>query len=102
LLGALERTKSDYGGDLMSSDTLQSTVALVSGASSRIGRAAARRLATEGATVALVARRGDRLKELAAETNKAGGVALGITADLTDADAYAKGNTRQGRVPRIR
>jgi NADP-dependent 3-hydroxy acid dehydrogenase YdfG len=56
----------------MSVNTLQNTVVLVTG-SSGIGRAAALRLADLGASVALVARRADRLEELAAEINQAGG-----------------------------
>ncbi|MET0701176.1 MAG: SDR family NAD(P)-dependent oxidoreductase [Mycobacterium sp.] len=71
----------------MTTNTLQNTVAMVSGASSGIGRAVARSLAAEGAAVALVARRADRLDELAAEINRTGGVALTIAADLTDATA---------------
>ncbi|MET0901458.1 MAG: SDR family NAD(P)-dependent oxidoreductase [Mycobacterium sp.] len=78
----------------MSTNTLQNTVALVSGASSGIGRAAARRLAAEGAAVALVARRADRLDQLADEIRQAGGVALSITADLTDATAAGAAITR--------
>ena len=62
---------------------LENTVALVTGASSGIGQAAARTLA-EGAAVALAARRGDRLQELAGEIADASGTALPIEADVSD------------------
>jgi NADP-dependent 3-hydroxy acid dehydrogenase YdfG len=64
--------------------TLTGTAALVTGASSGIGAATARRLAEHGASVALVARRLDRLQALAAEIDQSGGTALPVQADITD------------------
>jgi len=67
-------------------DSLNDTVALVTGASSGIGEATALKLSSLGAKVALVARRADRLQALA---DKIGDGALVIEADVSDQSAAA-------------
>jgi NADP-dependent 3-hydroxy acid dehydrogenase YdfG len=68
---------------------LAGRVAVITGASSGIGRASALALAARGAKVALLARRQSALDGIAAEINAAGGQALAIGADVTDAQALA-------------
>lgn len=61
---------------------LDGKVALITGASSGIGRATALCLAREGVSVALVARRSDQLETLQAEVREAGGRAAYFVADV--------------------
>jgi NAD(P)-dependent dehydrogenase (short-subunit alcohol dehydrogenase family) len=57
---------------------------LVTGASSGVGKAAARAFVDEGASVAMLARRGDVLRELAGELGER---AIPIVADVSDPDS---------------
>jgi NADP-dependent 3-hydroxy acid dehydrogenase YdfG len=66
-------------------DTLTDRVAVVTGASSGIGEATAYALAAGGAKVALLARRGDRLADVAAKITADGGQALAVEVDVTSA-----------------
>jgi NAD(P)-dependent dehydrogenase (short-subunit alcohol dehydrogenase family) len=69
---------------------LKDRVAMVTGASSGLGRRFAQVLAANGAAVALVARRVDRLKELQAAIERAGGKAVAIEADVLDHAAMVR------------
>ena len=69
---------------------LQGRVALVTGASSGLGVQFAKALADNGAAVALVARRAERLKALKDEIEAKGGRALAIEADVTDRAAMVR------------
>lgn len=62
---------------------LAGRVVIVTGASSGIGEATARRLADEGARVTLAARRRDRLETIAAQIRAAGADARAVEADIT-------------------
>jgi len=66
------------------SESLQDTVALVTGASSGIGEATALVLAQAGAAVAVAARRKDRLDDLVRRIEQKGGRAVAFESDVTD------------------
>ena len=63
---------------------LRDKIVVVTGASSGIGEATAVAFARRGARLVLVARRGDRLEELADRIGRAGGSAIAWTCDVTD------------------
>jgi 3-oxoacyl-[acyl-carrier protein] reductase len=67
--------------------TLAGRIALVTGASQGIGKAAALRLAQAGASVALAARNEEKLAEVAAEITAAGGTAHAFPLDLSSEDS---------------
>ncbi|MBM0274231.1 SDR family oxidoreductase [Micromonospora tarensis] len=64
-------------------------VAIVTGASSGIGAATARRLAAEGFHVLAAARRAERLADLVAQITAAGGQATAVTCDVTSDESVA-------------
>jgi NADP-dependent 3-hydroxy acid dehydrogenase YdfG len=67
----------------MSINTFKDKVAIITGASSGIGRATALALAEHGACLAIAARRESALSELAKEIRKRGGQALSLPTDVT-------------------
>jgi NAD(P)-dependent dehydrogenase (short-subunit alcohol dehydrogenase family) len=69
---------------------LTGRVALVTGASTGLGARFAEVLAENGAAVALVARRPDRLADVAAAIKRSGGCAIAIVADVRDRAAMAR------------
>jgi NADP-dependent 3-hydroxy acid dehydrogenase YdfG len=67
----------------------EKNIAVVTGASSGIGAATARRLAAEGFHVLAAARRADRLDALTTQIGDAGGSATAVTCDVTSDSAVA-------------
>jgi NAD(P)-dependent dehydrogenase (short-subunit alcohol dehydrogenase family) len=75
---------------------LEGRVALVTGAGSGIGRAAALRLAREGARVALLDHKEDPLREVEEQIRAAGGEAVPVVADVSRADEMERAVTESG------
>jgi NADP-dependent 3-hydroxy acid dehydrogenase YdfG len=71
----------------MSYENLAGRTAVVTGAASGIGEAVAVLLAAQGAKVALLARRRERLDGIVEKIRANGGQALAVAADVTDADS---------------
>lgn len=67
--------------------SLEGQVALVTGATSGLGRRFAQTLAAAGASVVACGRRVDRLDEVVAEIEAAGGRAVAVPLDVSDAEA---------------
>jgi NAD(P)-dependent dehydrogenase (short-subunit alcohol dehydrogenase family) len=70
--------------------SLEGSGALITGASSGLGRAFAGMLARAGATVALAARRRDSLEEVRQQIESAGGKAVAVAMDVTNAQSVAE------------
>ncbi|MEH3052742.1 MAG: SDR family oxidoreductase [Patulibacter minatonensis] len=80
---------------------LSGRVAVVTGASSGIGEATARTLAAHGAAVLLLARRLDRIAAVQAEIADAGGSALAIECDVTDAASLQRASVGARELGRV-
>ena len=75
---------------------LSNKIAIVTGASSGIGRVTAKLFAAEGAKVAVGARRESELASLVAEIKASGGTAVALAGDVRSED-YAKALVAFGR-----
>jgi NADP-dependent 3-hydroxy acid dehydrogenase YdfG len=69
-----------------SNNTIKGKVVVITGASSGLGEATASLLAAQGASVALGARRVERIQAIAGELTARGGTALAVATDVTDRD----------------
>jgi len=66
-------------------ENIKGKVVVITGASSGLGEATAKRLSEEGAILVLAARRSDRIEKLANTINENGGKAIAIPTDVTNA-----------------
>jgi NAD(P)-dependent dehydrogenase (short-subunit alcohol dehydrogenase family) len=73
--------------DLNALFSLKGRTCIVTGASSGLGRHFARSLASVGATVVVAARRIDRVDEVVSDIEQSGGVAIGVSMDVTSAES---------------
>lgn len=81
---------------------LQGEIALVTGAGQGVGRAIARRLATEGAAVIINDLFAERCEAVCEEIKAEGGTALAIAADITDLGAvYKMVETARGELGQV-
>jgi NADP-dependent 3-hydroxy acid dehydrogenase YdfG len=71
-------------------ENIQGKVIVITGASSGLGEATARRLSAEGAIVVLGARRADRLESLIREFEAKGAKSLAVATDVTDRNGVQK------------
>jgi 3-oxoacyl-[acyl-carrier protein] reductase len=67
---------------------LQGKVFIVTGAAQGIGKATAYRLAEEGAAVVAADRKFDKVEEVAADINRAGGRAIAVDLDVSSRDGW--------------
>ena len=80
---------SDQNSDSLDYFELKDSIAIVTGASSGLGRHYAKTLSRAGCIVGLVARREELLQELVGEIESKGGKALALPLDVTDTENIA-------------
>lgn len=69
---------------------IEGKIVVITGGSSGLGATTARLLSQKGATIALGARRTDRIQSLAQELSNAGGKAIAVTTDVTKQEQAAQ------------